>query len=473
MGLFSKKPKSIIVQRPSDTNTPEVDPTDRPEQPLPQLDDLPHLAAKPLKLEPEPTLPAASKPASIPTPPRPVKPPKPPKPVKASRKVGVDPADFLTLRAELVDMRARLDESEQARARVEARLGSLDAAASAFTTERNEISDIANMVTHLQQQIAEGATSGTNGDPNAAQTHHDELSAKVDAIQNRLFGLPDYSPKIAEFENQIAVLRTEVDTATAAAADAAALPPPPPAVNGPDPDTLERIAAVQQRVNDLDQIRHRLGEIDHLKQRMGEIDQLHERVAGVESLHGRIDEFDNVEQRLAAVDGLAAQLQQLNARVAAQAEFGGQLSALRDRVGQLTDVPRGSGDDDIRLQLQEIGERLRGQDELRAQVAQLAERAVSNDTEARAVREHMAVLDQRLTNVSTELANQLSELGRDIDGLGQRLPEVAEGTVSDEVVDALRGGQVKLANEQARYEIAFRQDLATLAEQLRAGRDDD
>jgi hypothetical protein len=39
--------------------------------------------------------------------------------------------------------------------------------------------------------------------------------------------------------------------------------------------------------------------------------------------------------------------------------------------------------------------------------------------------------------------------------------------VSDEVVAALRSGQVKLANEQARYEIAFRQDLATLAESLR------
>jgi len=81
----------------------------------------------------------------------------------------------------------------------------------------------------------------------------------------------------------------------------------------------------------------------------------------------------------------------------------------------------------------------------------------------------MATLDQRLTSISTELANQISELGRDIDGLGQRIPEIVDGVVSDEVVEALRGGQVKLANEQARYEIAFRQDLATLAEQLRRG----
>ena len=123
----------------------------------------------------------------------------------------------------------------------------------------------------------------------------------------------------------------------------------------------------------------------------------------------------------------------------------------------------------MRLQLQELGERLQQGDELRSQIGQLAERMTSNDTEARAVREHMALLDQRLTNVSTELANQISELGSDIDGLGQRVPEIVDGSVSDEVVEALRGGQVKLANEQARYEIAFRQDLAALAEQLRRG----
>jgi hypothetical protein len=41
------------------------------------------------------------------------------------------------------------------------------------------------------------------------------------------------------------------------------------------------------------------------------------------------------------------------------------------------------------------------------------------------------------------------------------------------VVEDLRGGQVKLANEQARYEIAFRQDLAALAELLQKARGDE
>ena len=474
MGLFSKKPKSIIIQKPADAAAPQVDPKDRPEELRPKVEDGPQLAqlSKPPAPETVASPPRPAPVANPPKPPRPPKPEKPPKPVKMNRKMGVDPTDFLKLRSELIEMKARLDESEQARAVVEARLSSLDAAASTFATERNDISEIAAKVTQLQQQIADGADASSAA--GVGEGAHDELSAKVDALQNRLLSLQDPSPKIAEFEAQIAQLRTELESATAAAAEAAAaLPPPSPSTTGPDPETLERIAAVQLRINDLDQIRYRLGEIDDFKERMGEIDLLNERVAGVEASHQRFGELEEFEERLATVDGLAAQLQQLNARVAAQAELGGQLATLRERVAQLTDQPRVTGDDDMRLQLQEIGERLRVHDELQAQVSQLAERATSNDTEARAVREHMAVLDQRLTNVSTELANQLSELGRDIDGLGQRVPQVAEGAVNEEVVDALRGGQVKLANEQARYEIAFRQDLATLAELLRHGRTDD
>jgi DNA repair exonuclease SbcCD ATPase subunit len=409
---------------------------------------------------------------------------KPPTRVAKSKnnKATVDVVDFLALRAELVDMRARLDESEQARAIVEARLSSLDATAAAFGNERNDISEVTNMVQQLQQQIADRPAATGGGDAAANSGAHDELSAKVDALQNRLFGLQDHAPKIAEFEAQLAQLSSELEIATAAAAEAAALPPPPPSVSGPDPETLERIAAVQQRVNDLDQIRHRLGEIEHLKLRVGELDQLqlrvgeldqlHERVTGVESLHERVGELDDVAIRLAMVDGLAAQLQQLNARVSAQAELGGQVSALRDRMTQLTDQPSGA-DDEIRLQLQEIGERLRASEAAQAEVGELAARVAVGETEARAVRDHMAKLDQRVTNVGTELANQLSELGRDIDGLAQRVPEAADGGVSEEVVDELRDSQVKLANEQARYEIAFRQDLAALAEQLRHARDDD
>ncbi len=97
--------------------------------------------------------------------------------------------------------------------------------------------------------------------------------------------------------------------------------------------------------------------------------------------------------------------------------------------------------------------------------AALADRADSDvATRLDAVVEQIGALDARITSVSTELANQLSELGHDIDSLQNRPPGE---TVGDEVLDGLRDSQERLANEQARYQIAFREDLAKLAEQLR------
>jgi signal transduction histidine kinase len=104
---------------------------------------------------------------------------------------------------------------------------------------------------------------------------------------------------------------------------------------------------------------------------------------------------------------------------------------------------------------------------LASQLGLLAERVAATDATARHASEQVAALEQRVDSVGTELANQISELGRDIDGLAARTADVASGTVSDEVMAALRNGQIKLANEQARYEIAFREDLAALAEHVR------
>jgi len=78
----------------------------------------------------------------------------------------------------------------------------------------------------------------------------------------------------------------------------------------------------------------------------------------------------------------------------------------------------------------------------------------------------LAALDDRITSVSTELANQLTELGHDIDALNAK---PANG-VDDEALTAVRDGQVKLANEQVRYQIAFREDLARLAQELKRPR---
>lgn len=70
-------------------------------------------------------------------------------------------------------------------------------------------------------------------------------------------------------------------------------------------------------------------------------------------------------------------------------------------------------------------------------------------------------IDQRITAISTELANQLSELSTDLDTLG------SVESIDDGTLDELRDAQTRLAEEQARYQIAFRKDLADLADRLR------
>jgi chromosome segregation ATPase len=89
-----------------------------------------------------------------------------------------------------------------------------------------------------------------------------------------------------------------------------------------------------------------------------------------------------------------------------------------------------------------------------------------------ALHDRVSSMDARITSISTELANQLTELSGDVDALARRAPvepaEPAEiDSEIDRVVDEIRDAQLRLANEQARYQIAFRHELADLAERLR------
>ncbi len=77
-------------------------------------------------------------------------------------------------------------------------------------------------------------------------------------------------------------------------------------------------------------------------------------------------------------------------------------------------------------------------------------------------------VDARLVTISRELALQIDELSGELD---QRLANDADAD-DEEIVallDELRGAQERLASEQARYQIAFRSDLAELADQLTRG----
>ncbi len=142
---------------------------------------------------------------------------------------------------------------------------------------------------------------------------------------------------------------------------------------------------------------------------------------------------------------------------------------LNERIGELQ--ANAGATDEIRVRVERLAEQTAAgtpNDGLADQLAQLAERVAISSNEARVAREQAAELDARIASVSTELANQLNELGREIDGFAAReVTGDGQVEVSDEIIEALRSGQVRLASEQARYEIAFREDLAELAEQLR------
>ena len=75
--------------------------------------------------------------------------------------------------------------------------------------------------------------------------------------------------------------------------------------------------------------------------------------------------------------------------------------------------------------------------------------------------DRLDAVDARITSISTELANQITELSGDVESIAK------EHAPTDDIVMEMRDAQVKLANEQARYQIAFREDLADLAERLK------
>lgn len=107
---------------------------------------------------------------------------------------------------------------------------------------------------------------------------------------------------------------------------------------------------------------------------------------------------------------------------------------------------------------------------LRAEVEALRSELVRRTTDlslltaaANTLDQRIAGLDARMVAMSSEVSAQLHELGGEIDRLATQAPtpELAAA------IDSLHASQRRLANEQARYEIAFRQDLAAIADALR------
>lgn len=153
-----------------------------------------------------------------------------------------------------------------------------------------------------------------------------------------------------------------------------------------------------------------------------ELDMLNAKIA---RLSGRLDEATADAGDPAAEAADAAELEALTSRV----------DQLTHRLDETPAQPAVSSIDAAELEL------------LDAKMQRIADR--------------IDEIDQRITSISTELANQITELSGDIEMMGGNEP------ATDEIVGELRDAQTRLASEQARYQIAFRQDLADLADRLK------
>jgi DNA repair exonuclease SbcCD ATPase subunit len=430
---------------------------------------------------------------SAPAPPAPPPPPAPQaesqrpssKPPKKSKKGAIDPVDFLNLRAELMDVKARLMAAEQARAIVESRLAALDATALALSNEQQNAAGAGDRLAEMEARLSElgntpsDAASATD-DAAALRESQEMLQSRIDELAATVANAgtdPDLLAKLTELEHQVAAASAAAEAAQAARNNDLGSGAPvgvDPAFAARVDELAGRLDAAPDHTNRLAELEARLNDVA-AKTDAPSMAPLMPLMAPAAPDADTLARLDELTEKVASFEALSAQLAQLNARVIAQAEFGAQLSSLRDRINQLaadTDIRREAAlaaatDAELRDRVNALADRMAVAEGLAAQMGQLAERVTATDATARQAADHVAALEQRVDSVGTELANQLSELGRDIDGLAQHVGDAASGDVSDEVLDALRSGQVKLANEQARYEIAFREDLAALAEHVR------
>ncbi len=245
----------------------------------------------------------------------------------------------------------------------------------------------------------------------------------------------------------------------------------------------QQLAETGDRTGQVDQ---RLGEVAARLDAQGHVDQqiseIWARLVGAEeqtrnaqnhaaAIEERLNETSSTVSTFAATasqsntDEIDRQLAELRERLDHQASLPDRLADLDRRLAAMPD--RGTDIQQLQERISELAASVPDTGGLSAQLTELSQRVSSSEGDARAALAQANALDERIQSVSTQLANQLGELSRDMDSLATRQPAAAAVQVDDEALQTLRSGQVKLAAEQARYEISFREDLAMLAEQVR------
>lgn len=180
-------------------------------------------------------------------------------------------------------------------------------------------------------------------------------------------------------------------------------------------------------------------------------------------------EMETLRRRLEASDTSQAQLEarvlRLNDATVALNARSAELDAMAQRLAEVEVIKRQVAQFDV------VNAKLTSLESMNGKLVELGDRVIATSLDAKTAKDQAVTLNERVSNLSREFANQLGELSHELDQLTSKpapAPVVAvDQVVTEDMIEQLHDGQVRLASEQARYEIAFRQDLATLADQVR------
>ena len=353
----------------------------------------------------------------------------------------VSPATEM-IEARLADVDAQL----RAQAALADRLAQLDAQLQDQSMIAQRVADIDERLALLMNSSTSTSATDSSGDAAAIGADLTSLRQLVELRSADVAGLRELidvrSAEIAEVRDQLAQLSER----------GPALPPPDVASAGVINPFTQQLGALAERValtaEDARVARDRAAA---LEQRIAELDQT--TTGRNSAAQANTDEIDR-------------QLAELRERLDQQAQLPDRLAALDRRLSEMPD--RSADIQQLQERLGELAASVPDVGGLSAQLEELSTRINANEQDARTALRQALAIDERVQNVSTQLANQLSELSREMDSLATREPAAATVQIDDEALQSLRTGQVKLASEQARYEISFREDLAALAEQVRS-----
>lgn len=338
-------------------------------------------------------------------------------------------------------MTARLDELAARLAATEEENATLRAAAAELQQRLDDVAAAAPADEHLQGLVAASQAS---------------IDGRVDELWERIVTGEQQAEAVRV---QAAALEAQLASTAGRVDELGALEDPVASI-GDLHARVGELAGLQARIDQLSGLAGRVDELGAMESRIDELADLRSRVDELAALEGPVASISSLQSRVDELSGLAGRVEQLASLEARVAE----LAALELRVDELG--MRGVDVDRLQQRLDEVAATVPDTTGLQAELARFAIRVESSEIDAQAARDQAAHLDDRLQSVSTQLTNQLAELGREIDSLATTETTSAV-EVDDAVIQSLRSGQVRLATEQARYEISFREDLALLAEQVR------